>query len=95
MLIFKFMRKVNALELRQSLGKVIATLQRTGEPILLEKARRPVGVLISLQDFQERFVERSAAEARERILEEMDSLARPAADPTPAVEVLRELRGEG
>jgi PHD/YefM family antitoxin component YafN of YafNO toxin-antitoxin module len=89
------MKKVNALELRQSLGKVIATLQRTGEPILLEKARKPVGVLISLKDFQERFVERSAADARKRILEEIDSLARPGVDPTPTVEVLRQLRGTG
>lgn len=86
------MEKVNALELRQSLGKVIATLQRTGEPILLEKGRKPVGVLISLQDFHERFVEKSAAEARERILEEMDALAMHSLDATPAIEVLRELR---
>lgn len=87
------MNKVNALELRQSLGKVIATLQETGEPILLEKGRKPVGVLISLQDFHERFVEKSAAEARKRILEEIDALAMSSVDAAPVVEVLRELRG--
>jgi prevent-host-death family protein len=87
------MKRVNALELRQSLGKVVASLQRNGEPVILEKRRRPVAVLISLRDFQERFVEKAAAEARGQILEEMDRLAIPSADPTPGVELLRELRG--
>ena len=74
------MKRVTALQLRQSLGKVVATLQRTGEPILLEKGRRPVAVLVSLKDFQERFVEKAAVEARERILAEMDALATESAD---------------
>lgn len=87
------MKRVNALELRQSLGKVVAALQRTGEPILVEKGRKPVAVLISLEDFHERFVEKAAAEARERVLADIDALARESVDPTPAVEILRELRG--
>jgi len=87
------MKAVNALQLRQSLGAVVEELERSGEPVLLQKGRRPVAVLISLRDFQERFVERAAAEAREEILARMDRLARPSTDPTPAVEILRELRG--
>jgi len=87
------MKRVNALELRQSLGKVVADLQRDGEPILLEKARKPVGVLISLSDYHERFVERDAAEERAELLREIEGLARPSVDVRPAVEVLRELRG--
>ena len=87
------MKRVNALELRQSLGKVVAALQRNGEPIILEKGRRPVAVLISLRDFQERFVEKAAAEERAQVLEEMDQLARASSDPKPGVELLRELRG--
>lgn len=87
------MKRVNALQLRQSLGKVVASLERTGEPILLEKGRRPVAVMISLRDFQERFVEKAAAEARDQVLAEMDALATESIDKTPAVEVLRELRG--
>lgn len=87
------MKSVNALELRQSLGKVVASLLRTGEPILLEKGRKPVAVLISLRDFHERFVERDAAEARSALLEEMNRLARPSVDRAPAIDILRNLRG--
>ena len=81
-----------ALQLRQSLGRIIAKLKRTGEPVLLTKGRVPVAVLISMNDYQERFAEKDAAELRRQILVEMDALARPAADGHDAVTVLRELR---
>lgn len=89
------MKRVNALELRQSLGKVLASLQKTGEPILVEKGRQPVAVLISLQDFRERFHEKDAAEERDRLIAEMDELARnaPIVDHTPLIQVIREMRG--
>lgn len=86
------MKRVNALELRQSLGGVVDRLLRTGEPVLLERGRKPVAVLISLQDFRERFVEVAAAAERETLFDRMDALARPSADTTPAIDILRELR---
>lgn len=89
------MKRVNAITLRQSLGKILASLERTGEPILLERGKRPVGVIVSLRDFEERFVEKAAAEARRELMEEMDRLARPSVDATPAVKVIRELRARG
>lgn len=89
------MKRINALELRQSLGKVVAALQRTGEPILVEKGRKPVAVLISLRDFEERFVEKAASEARDHVIAEMDAMARPGTDPRTSVEIIRELRERG
>ena len=89
----KLMKKVNALQLRQSMGKVLAGLQRTGEPILLEKGRKPVGVIVSIKDFQERFVEKAATDERNRVIQEMEDIARTSALAVPAVEILQELRG--
>ncbi len=89
------MKKINALELRQSLGKVLAALEKTGEPILLERGRRPIGVIVSLQDFQERFVEKSASAARQKLFDEIDRLATSSRDRRSTVEILRELRGNG
>ncbi|MBK6846192.1 MAG: hypothetical protein IPG96_01125 [Proteobacteria bacterium] len=51
-----------------------------------------MAVLISLRDFHERFAERAAAEARQALLQEIDALARPSADRTPAGEILRQGR---
>lgn len=89
------MKKVNALELRQSLGKVIAQLEESGEPILVEKGRRPVAVLISLKDFRERFSELDAAEDRDELIRRMEELAAsaPVVDRTPVVEMIRRMRG--
>jgi prevent-host-death family protein len=87
------MKTANILELRQSLGRIVARLERGGEPIVLEKRQRPVAVLISLRDFEQRFVEKSASMAREELALGIDAIARPAADKTPAENVLRSLRG--
>ena len=89
------MKKVNALELRQSLGKVLAALEKHGEPILLERGRKAVGVIVSIQDFQQRFVEKSATAARQKIFDEIDGLATVSRDRRTVVEILRELRGDG
>lgn len=49
-------RKTNALEMRRNLGKALRQLARAGEPILVERNREPTAGLISLRDWQERFV---------------------------------------
>ena len=87
------MKRINALQLRRSVGKVVSALQKTGEPILLEKGRRPVAAIISLRDYRERFVEKATAEELDRVLVSIDRLARRSADPTSAVDILREMRG--
>ena len=83
------------MELRQSFGKVLGRLQRTGEPILVEKRGKPVAALISLKDFRERFSEKNAAVERERLFARMDEIvaSAPSIDPTPGLQILRELRG--
>lgn len=86
------MRRINALELRHSLSKIIALLQKSGEPILLEKGRKPAAVIISLEDFQRRFVDKAAHEQRQRVLAEIVQNRRAAVDSTPAEVILREIR---
>ena len=50
--------KVNALQVRQSFGKILKRLNKEKEPILIEKGREPVAALISLKDYKERFIDR-------------------------------------
>jgi len=88
------MRTTNALELRRALGKVLKQLERDGRPILIEKGRKPRAVLISLQDYSERFVDAAAADERERLAEEILALrARARRSRRTSVELVRELRG--
>ena len=51
------MYKTNALKMRQNLGSVLRKLSKTGRPVLVEQNRKPVAVLISLEDYQKRFTD--------------------------------------
>lgn len=86
------MKRINALQLRQGFGKVLAELERRGEPIVIEKGRRPRAVLITLADFERRFVEVEAAARRQEIARQVRADRRRAPGPG-VISLLRELRG--
>jgi PHD/YefM family antitoxin component YafN of YafNO toxin-antitoxin module len=88
------MKKVNALELRQSLGKIISLLERGGKPILIERGRKPAAVIISIGDYQERFVDKDADAKRIALRDSILKMARPADDKQPAEVILREMRSK-
>ena len=44
--------QVNALEIRNSFGGVLKKLEKYDEPIIIEKNRTPVAVLISIETFK-------------------------------------------
>ncbi len=82
--------KVNALQLRQSLGKILEKLKKTDEPIIIEKGRQPVAVLVSLKVFRERFIDLREEQKRQEMLEAFRlSAANPVEDSLAA---LREAR---
>jgi prevent-host-death family protein len=81
---------VNALKLRQSLGSVLKSLEKTGEPIIIEKNRRPVAVLISLKSFQERFIDLQEKRKREQLIQRYRQVA--AESEQDSLKILRELR---
>ena len=84
------MTNVNALQIRQSFGKILKRLQSHDEPIIVEKGRKPVAVLISLKTFQERFIDYREQKKRQELLRTFtDSASLPAED---SLAVLRDLR---
>ena len=58
------MESVSARELRQSLGRVLDQLERGAGPVIVRRRRRPAAVLVSLEDYRERFVGWEAADGR-------------------------------
>ncbi len=87
------MQKANALKLRQNLGSLLRKLSKDGEPILIEKNRKPTAVLIRLEDYQKRFVDKDADDKRKEIVKRIQAMAitLPKGSPT-TVEMVRELR---
>jgi prevent-host-death family protein len=87
------METVNALQLRQSLGRVLRRLERTGRPILLEKDRKPAAVIISLEDYQKRFVDVEADRVRVEMVERIRQAGLRTPKGVSSLDLLREARG--
>ncbi len=86
------MKTVNALELRQSLGRVLRALEKGGEPILVERQRRAAAVLISLHDYKTRFADRDADEQRKAVIRRIRELQFEAPKGKTTTKLLRDLR---
>ena len=84
------MKEVTAAELRQAMGTVAKRLERTGEPILLKLCNRPVGVFVSVRDFEERFALHAAASRRRALMDEI--LSERVKPKTSVEEVLDHMR---
>jgi PHD/YefM family antitoxin component YafN of YafNO toxin-antitoxin module len=86
------MQKTNALKLRQCLGAIVKQLETSGEPILIEKDRRPVGVLISIEDYKRRFVDVDADIARREMIEQIKAAGIKLPPGTTSLDLIRKLR---
>lgn len=82
--------KVNALEIRQAFGSVLNKLSRNGTPIIIEKNREPVAVLISMKMFKERFIDYQDQQKRDELLKTFKESAK--ASKLNSLEELRKLR---
>lgn len=65
------MKTLTSAELRQSLKRLAEGLEADGEPILLKVGDRPVGVIVSLKDFEERFALHAQERARQALVDEI------------------------
>jgi len=88
------MEKVNAVQLRQSLGAVLKRLAKSGRPILLEKDRKPAAVIISLEDYRKRFVDVAADQLRRETVDRIKQAQLRTPNGVSSLDLLREVRGE-
>ena len=86
------MKRVNAVELRQSVGKVLRQLEKGGESVIIERRRRPAAVLISLDDYARRFADRDADEKRLEIVQRIRELQFKAPPGKTTLDLLRDSR---
>ena len=86
------MKTVNALQLRQSLGKVLDHLEHDGAPIVVCRRRTPAAALVSLKDYRERFVDREADEQRRKVVAKLRNLRFQSPRTGTTLDLLRDLR---
>lgn len=87
------MKTVNALKVRNNLGEILDTLAKTKEPILLSKGREIRAVLITPEQFKERFLDFQAEEQKKELFKRIKDLRLKSKDAEKSIDILRELRG--
>lgn len=87
------MKSVTALDVRNNLGRILDDLDDSGEPIVINKRRTARAVLISLADFERRFIEYQAQERRRELLAKARRMRTEAETAVDTVALLRQLRG--
>ncbi|MBP9021467.1 MAG: type II toxin-antitoxin system Phd/YefM family antitoxin [Syntrophobacterales bacterium] len=87
------MKEVNALKLRNNLGEILEQLTKTGEPVLISKGKKAKAVLITVEQFEKRFLDYQAEEKKKELLDTIQGLKERRIGPKNGLEVLRELRG--
>jgi len=87
------MKTVNALALRNNLGRVLDTLAESGEPVLVSKGKTIRAVLITPEDFKRRFVDVQSEDEKQKLLATIKGLRSPNISGKNSLEILRELRG--
>ena len=87
------MKTVNALKIRNNLGEILDLLEKTKEPILVSKGREIRAVIITPEQFQDRFIDYQARERKQQLLDTIKGLQAKSVGGRKSIDVLREIRG--
>lgn len=87
------MKTVNALKIRNNLGEILDLLNKTGEPVLVSKGKKIQAALITLDQFQKRFLDYQAEEKKQELLNTIYQLRDQRVGKKDSVKILRKLRG--
>jgi PHD/YefM family antitoxin component YafN of YafNO toxin-antitoxin module len=87
------MKHVNALAIRNSLGRILDDLKETNEPVIVSKGRKVQAVLITPEQFKKRFLDYQAEERKKEMLDTITSMSEKSLLKEDSLETLRSLRG--
>lgn len=82
--------KVSALQVRQGFSKLLKKLQATDEPIIIERNRVPVAVMISFKAFKRQFLDYGKRQGRDELFAQFRNNA--VNSPLNSLAVLHQLR---
>ena len=86
------MKTVNALAVRKSLGAVLDQLEKGGEPVIVTRDRKPVAALVSIETFNQRFVDFLSQDKIKSMLALVESRRVKPVGPGSSLDELRRLR---
>jgi prevent-host-death family protein len=86
------MKTVTALDLRKKLGSFLNDVSKKGEQVMISRANKPLAVLISLAEYEEKVLNRNREKKLEKISSEMDRWKKRHLKATANVDIVKVIR---
>ncbi len=86
------MKTVTALDLRKKLGSVLNDISKKGEQVIISRANKPMAVLISVEEFEDKVLKKNRERRLKEISAQMDRWKRIHLKETGKIDILKALR---
>lgn len=91
MYMLMYMDTVNAITIRKSLGRILKSMERNADPVLVTRDRKPVAALIPYDLFKARFVDAMAQDELRHLKDRLKRVQSPSTGED-SLALLRRLR---
>jgi len=85
-------KTVTALDLRKKLGSVLNDVSKKGEQVMISRANKPLAVLISLGEYEEKVLNKNRERRLEGISTEMDKWKKRHLKETVNIDIVKVIR---
>ncbi len=86
------MKTVTALDLRKKLGSVLNDVSKKGEQVMISRANKPLAVLISLDEYEEKVLNKNRERKLEEISTKMDRWKKRHFEETVNIDIVKVIR---
>ena len=89
------MLTLTTMDLRKNLGHILDTVAETNEQIIISRANRPLAVILSMADFEEKVQKKNRSQRLKSLADTMDAWRlrnRSVTSEVNAVQAVREVR---
>jgi len=86
------MKTVTALDLRKKLGSFLNEVSKKGEQVMISRANKPLAVLISLAEYEEKVLNKNREKRLEEISAEMGRWKKRHLKATANIDIVKVIR---
>lgn len=86
------MKTVTALDLRKKLGSVLDEVSKRGEQVMISRANKPLAVLISVAEYEEKILNKNRERRLKEISAKMDHWKKRHTKETANIDIVKAIR---
>ena len=86
------MKTITALDLRRKLGSVLDDVSKKGEQVMIARANKPLAVLISFDEYEEKVLKKNRERKLEERSTEMDRWKKRHLKETASIDIVKVIR---